>query len=127
MPSKRSENRFLELDYPPRELSELDMGAQSIFRPSGEKVLRCTCPASGFDPARARKLAKAAMTLRESPLESEIPNIGVGGLLRGISSRHVKVKLSFTVSAQLSAWRRRGFGAAWRTRDGEAETQTQDT
>ena len=84
-----------------------------------EQVFSCTCQASrpaGFDPARARKLAKAAMTLRESPLESEIHNLG-GPRQPVMSSRASRRELSFTVFSAIIFFRRRGFGAAWQTRE----------
>lgn len=64
---------LFQSDFSERDVnSRLQKGASKCSTPSKRSENR-------FDPARARKLAKAAMTLRESPLESEIPNIGVGG------------------------------------------------
>ncbi|CAE7344466.1 ST13 [Symbiodinium sp. CCMP2456] len=67
------------------DLSQSDFSERDVNNRLQKGASKCSTPSkrseNRFDPARARKLAKAAMTLRESPLESEIPNIGVGGAL----------------------------------------------
>eukprot|EP00439_Symbiodinium_sp_Y106_P068626 s1793_g11.t1 len=67
------------------DLSQSDFSERDAHSRLQKGASKCSTPSkrseNRFDPARARKLAKAAMTLRESPLESEIHNLGGGGAL----------------------------------------------
>jgi len=71
------------------DLSQSDFSERDAHSRLQKGASKCSTPSkrseNRFDPARARKLAKAAMTLRESPLESEIHNLGGGGALENLA------------------------------------------
>ncbi|CAE7252047.1 TDX [Symbiodinium sp. CCMP2592] len=71
------------------DLSQSDFSERDVNSRLQKGASKCSTPSkrseNRFDPARARKLAKAAMTLRESPLESEIHNLGGGGALENLA------------------------------------------